>query len=69
MLSCTAMRTLVLVSAGLLVSGTLLLLFVEATGWLLGVAPLALPLVLSGPVLLGAALFIAFLPGHSRHCA
>lgn len=69
MLSCTAMRTLVVVSAGLLVSATLLLLFVEATGWLPGVASLALPLVLSAPVLLGAALLIAVLPGHSRPCA
>lgn len=69
LLSCTAMRTLVLVSAGLLASGTLLLVFIEATGWLLGIAPFALPLVLSGPILLGVALLIAFLPGHSRPCS
>ncbi|MTW20992.1 hypothetical protein [Allochromatium palmeri] len=69
MSSCTAMRTLVLVSAGLLTSGTLLLLFVEATGRLLAVAPFSLPLVLSGPLLLGIALLIAFIPRHSKPCS
>jgi hypothetical protein len=69
MSSCTTMRTLVLMSAGLLTSGTLLLLFVEATGWLLPVAPFSLPLVLSGPLLLGIALLIAFIPGRFKPCS
>ncbi|QGU31577.1 hypothetical protein [Thermochromatium tepidum] len=63
------MRTLVLMSAGLLMAGTLWLGFVETTGWLLEMAVFSLPLILAGPVLLGVALLIAFLPGHSKPCS
>ena len=68
MSSCTTMRALVLLSAGLRRAGVLLLLVVETTGWLLPIVQLALPLVLGGPLLLGAALLIAFLPDHSQPC-
>lgn len=65
---CFIMRALIVVSATLLVSGALLLLFAETTGSLFPLLPLSLPLVLSAPLLLGMALSIALMPERSTRC-
>lgn len=68
--ACTALRTAVLSSAGLLASGILVLLLAQ---WLSAVLPPAAPyvhaalwLVLAAVVTLAAALVVALWPGRSH---
>lgn len=66
MISCTALRSTVVLSAGLLVSGILLLLLAETTGLPVPTAHLALLAVFGGVLTLALAFVIAVMPG-TRH--
>ena len=66
MISCTALRSTVVLSATLLLGGILLLAIAETAGLPIPTAHLALFAVLGGAGTLAAALFFAILPG-TRH--
>ncbi|QVL48590.1 MAG: hypothetical protein KFB96_23920 [Thiocapsa sp.] len=66
MISCTTLRSTVLLSAGLLLSGVLLLLLAETAGLPVPTAHLALLAVLGGAVTLAFSFALAVLP-WSRH--
>lgn len=68
MSACTLMRASILISGALMLIGAALLWLVEHTGWL-ALAPYSLPLVLSGPPLVGVALVIALIPQLDPGCA
>ncbi len=66
MISCTTLRSTVVLSAGLLLSGILLLGIAESAALPVPTAHLALLAVLGGVVTLGFAFSLAVLP-WSRH--
>jgi phosphate/sulfate permease len=66
MISCATLRSTVVLSAGLLLSGVLLLLIAESTGLPVPTAHLALLAVLGGAVTLALSFTLAVVP-WSRH--
>ena len=66
MISCTTMRSAVILSAALFLAGVLLLLFAETTGLAIGVTQAALALVLAAAAVLAIVALLAMLPGSSR---
>jgi hypothetical protein len=71
MITCTTMRSAVLLSFGLLVSGMLFLLVAETTGLAVPVAHAALVLALGAALTLAIAFLIAVWPGSEarlREC-
>ncbi len=69
MISCTIMRSAVVLSAALLAAGVLLLVVAETTSLVLGITHAALALVLAAALVLAYALVIALLPGSARRLA
>ncbi|UHD15399.1 hypothetical protein [Thiocapsa bogorovii] len=67
MISCTTLRSTVVFSAGLLVSGVLLLLVAETAGLPVPTAHLALLAVLGGAVTLGVGFALAIFPWSRHH--
>jgi hypothetical protein len=70
-LSCTTMRSAVILSFGLLAAGILMLLVAETTGLAVPVAHTALVLALGGALTLAVAFLIAIWPGSEarlREC-
>jgi hypothetical protein len=71
MITCTTMRSVVILSFGLLVLGILLLLVAETTGLAVPVAHAALMLALGAALTLAVAFLIAIWPGNDarlREC-
>lgn len=66
MTTCTTMRSAVMLSAGLFLTGTLMLAFAEFTGWAVPTSQLALLLVLGAAGTLVVAMLIALWPGNAR---
>ena len=64
MITCTTMRTTVLLSASLFLGGLLMLVLAEVTGVAVPTAHLALALTLGGALTLLLALGIALWPGN-----
>ena len=67
MISCTTLRSTVVLSAGLLLSGIILLLIAETAGLPVPTAHLALLAVLGGALTLALAFVVAIMPATRRH--
>jgi hypothetical protein len=67
MISCAMIRSTVILSAGLFLSGLLLLLVAETTGLAVPTAHIALLAVLGGALTLAAASILAILPNSGRN--
>jgi phosphate/sulfate permease len=67
MISCTTLRSTVVLSAGLFLSGILLLLIAETTGLPVPTAHLALFAVLGGALALALTFIVAVMPGIRHH--
>jgi uncharacterized membrane protein len=67
MISCRTLRSTVVLSAGLLLSGFLLLIIAETAGLPVPTAHLALLAVLGGAVMLGLGFALAMSPWSRHH--